>query len=110
VPRPLAHAELDPVGEQVAQHRVERAQFRELAEDQAHDLLHLFVGVERDDAIRLPPVADGHGHGERAAARLVPPSLRHPLPEDVQRGLGHRALQPRNRRHRMLHFVVRPAR
>jgi len=94
--RPFAHpdTELDAVLGQIAQHRVARAELRELAEDEAHDLLHLLVRVQCDFPRGAPDVAAGDRHGQIAAAGLAQPPLFHPLLEDRQLGLAHRALEP----------------
>jgi hypothetical protein len=105
-PLTQADAELDVVPGQVAQDRVERAQLLELPEDQPHHLLDLFVRVERHLARWPPHVADRQRDRELPAPCLVQPALVHPLLQDVQLGLAHGALWPRNRQHRMVHFVA----
>ena len=81
-----ADAELDLVLHQVAQHRVQRPQPLECAEDQPHDVLDLLVRVERHLPGRPPNVASGQRDDERAAAGFAEPPLLHPLLQEVQLG------------------------
>jgi hypothetical protein len=78
---------------QVAQHGAERAQLVELLEDQAHDRLHLLVGVDRQPARGQAHVAHRRVVEQLPPPRLVQPPLVHPLAEHVQLGLADRPLE-----------------
>ena len=65
----------------------------EEGKDQTDDLLHLFVGIERDLAGRLEHVAAGQPQNQLAALRLGAAALEHAGLEDVDLRLAHGALQ-----------------
>ena len=93
---------------QVAQHAVQRAQLRELPEDQPHDRRHLLIRVEADRAFGAPDVADWQGEAQLATPRLVPPALVHPLLEHVQLRLGERPVEPQQEPVVVLGRIVHP--
>ena len=91
-PFPHAHPQLDLVLGQIAQDPSQGPQLLELAKDQSDHRLSLLVGVAADLAGSLPDVADWQGEGELAPPGLRERALVHPLLEDVELCLGHRAL------------------
>jgi hypothetical protein len=85
---------------------MESAELLELAEHQPHDVLHLLVWVEGHLPRGAPDVADRQWLGQLAATRLAEPALVHPLLEDVQLRLAHRALEPEQQAVVVLRRVV----
>lgn len=81
------------MADQIAQHGIERPQLLELPEDEAHDVLHLLVGVEGDLPRGLPHIARWHGKSQRPTARFAQAPLLQALPQNVQLGLRHGALE-----------------
>jgi hypothetical protein len=61
--RPLAHThtQLDVVGSQIADQSAEGAQLFKCAEEEPHDLLHLFIGIELDFSAGAPDIANWQG-------------------------------------------------
>ena len=98
----------DPVMDQVAQQPVQGPLAIELVEDQAHHLLNLLVGVQRQAARRLADIADRRVVEQLAAAGLAQPPLVHPGAEEVQLGLAHDALEPQEQAVVEVGRVVQP--
>lgn len=93
-PLPQPDAQLDVVVDEIAQHTVQRAEPLELREDQPDHGLHLLVRVEGHIPGRAADVTAGQGEGQLAAAGLVQAPAPHPLLDQVEFGLTHRALEP----------------
>ena len=93
-PGPLPHPDLDLVPDQEPQHRVHRAQLLKQAEHQPDDRLDLLIGIQGDLAGRPPGIPGRQRDRQLPAAGLGQPARRHPLLDQMQLDLAHRALQP----------------
>jgi hypothetical protein len=91
-PLPHAHTQLDLVLGQVADQPAKRAQFVKGAEDEPHDLLHLFIGVELNLAGGAPDVADRQGKLQFAPLGAALATLMHALLQDMELGFRHGSL------------------
>ena len=84
---------LNPLSNHVTQHRIDRAQFVKLLEDQTHHRLHLLVGVERQSAVRSAHIAQRRMIEQLPALGLVQPALLHALTQKVQLRFTERTLE-----------------
>jgi hypothetical protein len=79
---------------QEPQHRVHRAQLIEQPEHQPDDRLDLLIGIQRRLAGGPAGIPGRQRDRQLPAAGLGQPPRRHPLPDQMQLNLAHRALQP----------------
>jgi hypothetical protein len=86
-------AQLDAVGDQPRQHRMQRPEVLELGEDQPHHSADLLIGVQDHLPGRAAPVAHRQFDPQRPAAGLRQTPAPHPLLDQVKLGLADRALE-----------------
>ena len=91
---PLPHPDLDLVLDQEPQHRVHGAQLLEQAEHQTDDCLDLPIGVQGNLAGGPTDIPGRQREHQFPAAGLGQPARGHPLLDQMQLDLRHRALQP----------------
>ena len=92
-PGPLPHPDLHLVPDQEPQHRVHRAQLLEQAEHQPDDRLDLLIRIQGHLAGGPAGIPGRQRDRQLPAAGLGQPARRHPLPDQMQLDLTHRALQ-----------------
>jgi hypothetical protein len=90
----LPHPDLHLMLDQQPQHRVDRAQLLKQVKHQADHGLDLLVGVEGDLARGSADIPGRQRERQLPTAGLGQPTRRHPLLDQMQLHLRHRALQP----------------
>ena len=93
-PGPLPHPDLHLMPDQEPQHRMHRAQLLEQPEHQPDDRLDLLIGIQGHLPGGPPGIPGRQRDRQLPAAGLGQPARCHPLPDQMQLDLTHRALQP----------------
>jgi len=106
---PLPHPDLHVVPDQEPQHRMHRAQLLEQAEHQPDDRLDLLIGIQGNLTGRAAHQPGWQRDCQFPAAGLGQPPRGHPLLDQMQLDLAHRALQPQQEAVVVLIGIVTPS-